>query len=70
MDEALAKLVITVPSATAVIVTVWLFLKSRKTDHEMHQRVMEVVNENTKVLVRLATLIDTRIKQINGARKK
>ncbi len=88
MEEALMKLVITIPAAAAVIVTVVLFLKAQRNHQSDHNKLIEKVTarsaqchdecttavkenrvvtvENTKVLTRLSTLIDTRIRQAGG----
>jgi hypothetical protein len=88
MEETLTKLVITVPAAAAVIVTVCLFLRAQKTYQEAygkltkevtdrfaacHKEYSEAVKEsrasvteNTKVLSRLSTLIETMIRQTGG----
>jgi hypothetical protein len=88
MEDALLKLVVTVPSAAAVIFVVVLFLRSQDRTRKDHNGVIErmsknaikcqedcdeavketnrVVTENTKVLTRLTTLIETRIRQSGG----
>lgn len=90
MEEALMKLVITVPAAAAVIITVALFLKSQRTHQADHNKLTKEITdrftschdectdavkenrtsvaENTVVLTRLSTLLETRIKQTGGER--
>lgn len=77
--EELFKLV--PPAVAGVIITVWLMNRSHSNltkdlserATKCHEECTEVVkenrtavNENTKVLTRLSTLLETRIKQTNG----
>lgn len=86
MEEALMKLVITIPAAAAVIVMAWLFLKAQRTHQADHNKLTKEITErftkcheectdavkenrasvaeNTVVLTRLSTLLETRIRQI------
>ena len=83
MEEALMKLIVTVPAAAAVIVMAWMFLKAQRNQHETHDKLTKeitersakchdecttavkenrvAVTENTVVLTKLATLIETKI---------
>lgn len=47
MEEALLKLVVTIPSAAAVIVTVILFLKAQRSQNEGHQQLQKELNERS-----------------------
>lgn len=83
MEDALMKLVVTIPAAAAVIVMAWLFLKAQKTQHDSHDKLTKeiterstkchedcteavkenraAVSENTVVLTKLSTLIETKM---------
>lgn len=69
VDEALLKLVITVPAAAAVIVTAWMFLRAQKesnsqwaeTIKDLHNSIREdraesreCIRDNTRALARVA----------------
>lgn len=83
MEEALMKLIVTVPAAAAVIVMAWMFLKAQRSSHETHDKLTKEITErstkcheectsavkenrvavveNTVVLTKLATLIETKM---------
>lgn len=83
MEDALTKLVVTIPAAAAVIVMAYLFLNAQKAQHATHDKLTKeiterstkcheecteavkenrvAVSENTVVLTKLSTLIETRI---------
>lgn len=81
MEKALMLLLEKVPVAAAVIFTVWLFLKQQRSLSKQWGDTVEkmgkesvkcqedcttAVKASTKVLGRVAGLIDIRIKQENG----
>lgn len=81
METLSVELIEQVPVAAAVIVTVWLFLKQQralskqwgdtvkkmaKDATRCQEECTTAVTESTKVLGRVAGLIDIRIKQENG----
>jgi len=83
MEEALMKLIVTVPAAAAVIVMAWMFLRAQRNQHETHDKLTKEITErstkcheecteaikenrvafteNTVVLTKLATLIETKM---------
>ena len=81
MEKALMMLLEKVPVAAAVIITVWLFLKQQrllskqwgdtvekmgKDGVKCQEDCTKAVIASTKILGRVAGLIDIRIKQENG----
>ncbi len=85
LTEALAKLVATVPSAVAVIVTVFLFLRAQRAhqnDHmsltrELHERstkcheeCTEAVKENREALDRMSRFLEAILETRNRRLRK
>lgn len=75
MEEAILKLIVTVPAAAAVIVTAWLFLRSMKElnhhwsdtvtkisllTHEDRRESQAVIQDNTRAL----TMVAERLKKL------
>ena len=81
MEDLIVKFIDKVPVAAALLLTVWMFLRGGKSMNKEwtdtvtriarerdkdHRDCTQAVKENTQILHKVATLIETRIEQSKG----